>query len=419
MAKKIETDQYLYIFIFNYLPNVFKNFYETTLYFVLFSCVKEFLILNKKNQILKKKSQKKSKQKTKWICKFRPHQLNHFKLSYWLEGFYLFPKSLLPVFRKGQKLFPLADRYPKPLLPIANKPLIAYQLEHLEKMGFFEVLILHRHSKTLEKYLKSEYKGRMQIETVEINEDSTNNVEALKQIWNKITRDFIVIPCDLLTDVNFDDILDQHIITQASVTMVFRETPSTKPPAGKKEALKENKDESDDYDVVVLDDDTHRVLQITNNSDLEGEGLSIKKTMLLRHPKATISTQLYECHLYVFNYRMIDFLKNCKRKFSNIKDDLIPFLIQNQYNKKLDREFFTEEYLDEEQLEKPKNLKEPEKKKKHVSIFGYISRNTYCKRINVINEYIQGNLDSFLRPPALPNCLFSTNNNEKESTEKK
>jgi len=312
----------------------------------------------------------------------------------------------------------LADRYPKPLLPIANKPLIAYQLEHLERMGFYEVLVVIRHSKTLERYLKTEFKGKMQIETIEINEESTNNVEALKQIWNKITRDFIIIPCDLLTDVNFDDILDQHIITQASVTMVFRETEANKQQGGKKDASKEAKDESNDYDVVVLDDESHRVLQITNNTDIESEGLSIKKTILLRHPNSTISTQLYECHLYVFNYRIIDFLKKCKRKFSNLKEDLIPFLIQNQYNKKLDREFFADAYQDEEQ-EKQGLAKQPEKKKKHLSVFGFISKNTYCKRINMINEYIQGNLDVFLKPPTLPNCLYSTKNNEVESKEKK
>jgi len=302
-------------------------------------------------------------------------------------------------------------------LPIANKPLIAFQLENLERMGFYEVLVVIRHSKTLEKYLKTEFKGKMQIETIEINEESTNNVEALKQIWNKINRDFIIIPCDLLTDVNLDDVLDQHIITQATVTMVFREDESKKQQiSSKKEASKEPKEELNDYDVVVLDDESHRVLQITNNIDIESEGLNIKKTMLLRHPNSTISTQLNECHLYVFNYRMIDFLKRCKRKFLNLKEDLIPFLIQNQYNKKLDREFFFEEYqaLDEA---KDKNLNLDDFKQGHVSVFGFILKNTYCKRINMINQYIQGNLDVFLKPPPL--CLNPTKNNELESKEKK
>ena len=315
-------------------------------------------------------------------------------------------------------MFPLADHYPKPLLPIANKPLIAYQLEYLERMGFYEVLVVIRRSKTLENYLKTVFKGKMQIETIEINEESTNIVETLKQIWTKINRDFIIIPCDLLTDVNLDDVLDQHIITQATVTMVFREEESNKQPTSKKEASKEPKEELNDYDVVVLDDESHRVLQITNNTDIESEGLNIKKTMLLRHPNSTISTQLFDNHLYVFNYRMIDFLKRCKRKFLNLKEDLIPFLIQNQYNQKLDREFFFEEYqaLDEA---KDNNLNLDDFKQGHVSVFGFISKNTYSKRINMINQYIQGNLDVFLKPPNLPQCLNPTKNNELESKEKK
>ena len=310
-------------------------------------------------------------------------------------------------------MFPLADRYPKPLLTLANKPLIAYQLENLERMGFYEVLVVIRHSKTLERYLKAEYKGKMMIEIVEIYEESTNNVEALKQIYNKITRDFIVIPCDLLSDVVFDDILDQHIITQATITMVFREDESKQLSVSKKEPSKETKEESNDYDVVVLDDESHRVLQITNKSDIntevESECLSIKKTLLLRHPNSTISTQLYDCHIYVFNYRIIDFLRNCKRKFNNIKEDLIPFLIQNQYNKKLDLDFFTGG-LDED-------VKKEVINQKQVSVFGFISKKTYSKRINVIPEYIQGNLDIFLKPPPL--CLYATKNNELEIKEKK
>lgn len=300
------------------------------------------------------------------------------------------------------------------MLPIANKPLIAYQLEHLERMGFYEVLVVIRHSKTLERYLKLEFKGKIQMDIIEINEESTNNVEALKQIRNKINRDFILIPCDLLTDVNFDDILDQHIITQATVTIVFKEDEIIKQPT-KKEASKESKEEVSDYDVVVIEDESHRVLQIANNTDIEIEGLLIKKSLLLRHPNSTISTHMHDCHLYIFNYGIIDFLKRTKRKFSNIKEDLIPFLIQHQYNKKLMQEFFVEEEpISESIIDTHENVM-----KKNISVFGFFAKNIYSKRMNMINEYIQGNLDVFIKPPNQPHCLISTKNNELESKEKK
>ena len=77
---------------------------------------------------------------------------------------------------------------------------------------------------------------------------------------------------------------------------------------------------------MILKEESRRVLQISNNTDIEIDGLTIKKKLLMRHPNSTISTQMHDCHLYIFNYRIIDFLKKTKRKFSNIKEDFIPFL---------------------------------------------------------------------------------------------
>ena len=43
----------------------------------------------------------------------------------------------------GDNLYPLTEQTPLPLLPVANRPLISYQLELLERAGgFHEVLIL-------------------------------------------------------------------------------------------------------------------------------------------------------------------------------------------------------------------------------------------------------------------------------------
>lgn len=36
----------------------------------------------------------------------------------------------------GSRMSPLSTEIPKPLLPIANRPMISYQLEFLERCGF-------------------------------------------------------------------------------------------------------------------------------------------------------------------------------------------------------------------------------------------------------------------------------------------
>lgn len=45
----------------------------------------------------------------------------------------------------GERMRPLTDHTPKPLLPIAGKPLIVWHIEHLAAAGFGELIINHSH----------------------------------------------------------------------------------------------------------------------------------------------------------------------------------------------------------------------------------------------------------------------------------
>lgn len=46
---------------------------------------------------------------------------------------------------KGTRIQPFSDRYPKPILPIAGKPLIVYQLEAMREAGIKDVVIVIGH----------------------------------------------------------------------------------------------------------------------------------------------------------------------------------------------------------------------------------------------------------------------------------
>lgn len=50
-------------------------------------------------------------------------------------------KVMLLAAGRGERMRPLTDSCPKPLLPVAGKPLIAWQLERLSAAGFAEVVI--------------------------------------------------------------------------------------------------------------------------------------------------------------------------------------------------------------------------------------------------------------------------------------
>jgi len=51
-------------------------------------------------------------------------------------------KGVILAAGKGTRLYPFSDNYPKPILPIANKPLMAYQLELMASIGIKEVIVV-------------------------------------------------------------------------------------------------------------------------------------------------------------------------------------------------------------------------------------------------------------------------------------
>ncbi len=46
---------------------------------------------------------------------------------------------------RGERMRPLTDRTPKPLLPVAGRPLIVWHIERLARAGFKEIVINHAH----------------------------------------------------------------------------------------------------------------------------------------------------------------------------------------------------------------------------------------------------------------------------------
>ncbi|MEW6512934.1 MAG: N-acetylmuramate alpha-1-phosphate uridylyltransferase MurU [Pseudomonadota bacterium] len=54
-------------------------------------------------------------------------------------------KAMILAAGRGERMRPLTDHTPKPLLPVAGKPLIIWHLERLARAGFHEVVINHAH----------------------------------------------------------------------------------------------------------------------------------------------------------------------------------------------------------------------------------------------------------------------------------
>lgn len=54
-------------------------------------------------------------------------------------------KAMILAAGRGERMRPLTDRLPKPLLPVGGKPLIVWHIERLARAGFRELVINHAH----------------------------------------------------------------------------------------------------------------------------------------------------------------------------------------------------------------------------------------------------------------------------------
>ncbi|MBI2433337.1 MAG: NTP transferase domain-containing protein [Candidatus Hydrogenedentes bacterium] len=102
----------------------------------------------------------------------------------------------------GSRMGPFGERMPKPIAPICNKPLMAYQLEHLRSLGIEDVIVVighlgHRISETLGN--GSAYGVRIQY--VE-QQERLGLAHAVGQLERHITRPFVLFLGDIFFQVN-------------------------------------------------------------------------------------------------------------------------------------------------------------------------------------------------------------------------
>lgn len=101
---------------------------------------------------------------------------------------------------RGTRMMPFSERYPKPLLPILNKPLIQSHIEYLRDFGVRKIFVVIGHlGHEIALELRRGEELGVQIEYVE-QRDSMGIAHALMQLEKRVHGPFIL----LLGDIYFD-----------------------------------------------------------------------------------------------------------------------------------------------------------------------------------------------------------------------
>ncbi|WGV62662.1 nucleotidyltransferase family protein [Brevibacillus brevis] len=123
----------------------------------------------------------------------------------------------------GTRLHPLTHDCPKPLLPVGNKPLLETILQSFIDQGFHRFYISVKYkAEMIQEHFGDGSNWGISIQYLQ-EKESLGTAGALSLLPEKPSEPFFVMNGDLLTKVNFEQLLDFHKTYQAQATMCVRE----------------------------------------------------------------------------------------------------------------------------------------------------------------------------------------------------
>ncbi len=132
-------------------------------------------------------------------------------------------KVVLMVGGLGARLRPLTDHTPKPMLKVGNKPILETIILNFKKFGFLNIILCVSYkAEIIKEYFQDGSKFGVNIEYIHENK-RMGTAGALSLIKDKIDKDFFVMNGDLLTTINFENMMDYHLSNKSLATMGVRE----------------------------------------------------------------------------------------------------------------------------------------------------------------------------------------------------
>lgn len=137
-------------------------------------------------------------------------------------------KALILAAGEGTRLRPLTENCPKPMLPVAGRPLLAHTVEHLVRQGFDEIAInLHHRPEAVREYFGDGSAFGAKI-TWSHEAQLLGTAGAARKLRAFLDRTFVVVYGDVLTDMDVRGLVGFHRAHDAALTLsLYRVTNPT------------------------------------------------------------------------------------------------------------------------------------------------------------------------------------------------
>jgi len=200
-------------------------------------------------------------------------------------------KAVIIAGGRGERLRPLTDKLPKPMLLVAGNPILEHQIRLLEKFGVKDIIICgHYLFDKIKEYFGGGKKFGVNITYCE-EERPLDTGGALKNAEPFIQNTFFALYGDTMLNMNLKKLLDFHKKKKGLITIVLHET-----------------DHPEDSDLVDIDKNS-RIVEF------------------YRKPHKEIKSKLAKSSLYVLEKEIFKFVSSKKHSFHS---EDIPRLIKKQ-----------------------------------------------------------------------------------------
>jgi len=132
-------------------------------------------------------------------------------------------KAVVLAAGKGQRLWPLTENRPKPMIPVANKPILEHIVETLEAASIEEaILVVGSNRERVQNYFGDGHERDIEISYI-VQEQQLGTGHALLQAESQIGESFIALNGDRIINADLiERIWDQHVDTEDPVIGVKR-----------------------------------------------------------------------------------------------------------------------------------------------------------------------------------------------------
>jgi dTDP-glucose pyrophosphorylase len=181
---------------------------------------------------------------------------------------------------KGTRMRPFSEHWPKPILPVLGKPLMAYQLEMMQKLGIRDVVVVIGHlGHEVVRALGDGSRWGVNIQYVE-QEEMLGIAHAVSRLESHVTRPFFLFLGDIFfVTENLGSMLDRFQKGELGGVLACKREPNL-------DAIKRN--------FVVLTD---------------AHGVVTRVVEKPRHPR----TDLKVCGIYLFDQAFFDAVRRTPR----------------------------------------------------------------------------------------------------------